>query len=369
MKIAFAGGGTGGHLAPAIAVLEELRFRGDDSPALFLTAGKTAENLGKMLPAVRSVLLPAAPLAGRRWWTIPRALMRNRRGYRLSRAELTAASPDLVVGLGGYVSAPPVLAARRLGIPVVLHEQNLVMGRANRFLARYADRVVGSYPLRLSGGAPRVLSGIGFPIRQAARLAAPEGTGAGWGLEPGRFTVLVLGGSRGARPLNRLLEEALRGRAIPGDAQFIHCTGPDDRERMAGAYRAAGLPAAVFASLAEIGQAYSLARLVIGRAGGATLGEIAYWGLPAILVPYPLAADDHQLANARYFQEAGAALVYEQADLTAPILNAEIRRLRKEGELLKKMSAAARGLYLPGAAGRMVDIFREVLENKHEGLG
>ncbi len=134
MKLAFAGGGTGGHLAPALALLEELRARGDDSPVIFLTDGRAAPDV------VRQVRISAASFSFRRWWSIPAGLIRNYRGYRRGRSELAAACPDLVVGLGGYVSVPTVLAARRLKIPIVLHEQNAVLGRANRF-----------YPVSLPG--------------------------------------------------------------------------------------------------------------------------------------------------------------------------------------------------------------------------
>ncbi len=365
MKLAFAGGGTGGHLAPAIALLEELRTRQDNSPALFLTAGRPARWLEKTVSGCRVASIPAASFTPRRWWTMPRSGLRNLRGYRRASVELAAFSPDLVIGLGGYVAVPPVLAAHRLHIPAVLHEQNVVMGRANRFLSRYSSRVICSYPVPSAGDIPGILPGIGFPVRSIARVEAGEGTLDEWGLAPGRFTVLVLGGSRGARPVNRLLEETVRRRAIPACcAQFIHCAGTEDVEKLISAYRQGGLTSAVFAELDEIGRAYSLADLVIGRAGGATLSEIACWGLPSILIPYPWATDDHQLANARYFQNAGAALVYEQAEVSPPLLVEQIRRLSGDQEERKKMTRAARGLALPGAAAKMIGIFEEVIREK-----
>lgn len=367
MKLAFAGGGTGGHLAPAIAILEELRSRGDDSPALFLTAGRSAPGLVGAFPGSRTVSLPAASLSLRRVWSIPEGGIRNYRGYRLSLRALERAEPDLVLGLGGYVSVPPVLAARRLKVPVVLHEQNAVMGRANRFLSRFATMVIGSFPLVGRGGRRMVLNDIGFPLRLAARNDAPEGTITGWGLSRRRFTILVLGGSRGARSVNRLLEESIGALGKEEGLQFIHCAGPLDLDRMTGAYREGGLPAAVFEGLSTIGWGYSLADLVVGRAGGATLSEIAYWGLPSILIPYPWATDDHQLANARHFQRSGAALVYEQAEVSASLLVEVIIRLKRDREERERMSAAARRLHKPGGAGKMVDLFGEMLKDERTG--
>ena len=364
MKLAFAGGGTGGHLAPAVAILEELRIQGDNTPALFLTAGRSSGGMGDVFLQSRGVSISTAVISPRRWWTIPRALAKNYRGYRRSLRELRLDPPDLVVGLGGYVSVPSVLAARRLKIPVVLHEQNRVLGRANRFLSRSAIMVIGSFPFRSPAGGKKVRDGIGFPIRKPARESAPPDTAAGWGLKSDRFTILVLGGSRGARPVNLLIEKLLpllKGRE--DSLQFIHCSGGDDVVMMEEAYRGAGVNASVFSGLDSIGWGYSLADMVVGRAGGATLSEIAYWGLPSILIPYPWAMDDHQLKNARYFESAGAALVYEQADLDERLLCESIDRLRGDRDELKRMSAAARGLFVPGAAGRMIEIFRKIISN------
>ena len=365
MKLAFAGGGTGGHLAPAVAILEELRSRGDNSPALFLTAGRSSMGMGDIFLQSRNISISAAIISPGRWWTVPRAVLMNYRGYRRSLREMSLEPPDLVVGLGGYVSVPSVLAARRLKIPVVLHEQNRVLGRANRFLARSAVLVIGSFPLRSGGDGEKVRDGIGFPIRQPARESAPPGTAIGWGLQSDKFTILILGGSRGARPVNLLVKKMLpllRGRE--DSLQFIHCAGGDDAGMMEAAYRDAGVSAAVFPGLESVGWGYNLADLVVGRAGGATLSEIAYWGLPSILIPYPWATDNHQLENARYFESAGAALVHEQAGLDESGLCDSIFHLREDQTEMKRMSAAARGLFVPGTAGKMIELFQKIISNE-----
>jgi len=363
MKLAFAGGGTGGHLAPAAAILEELRRRGDNAPALFLTAGRSSMGMGDIFLQSRNVRISAAIISPKRWWTVPRAVLMNYRGYRRSLREMSLDPPDLVVGLGGYVSVPSVLAARRLKIPVVLHEQNRVLGRANRLLTGAAVLVIGGFPLRSGGEGEKIRDGIGFPIRKPACESAPPGTAIDWGLKSNKFTILILGGSRGARPVNLLMKKMLPlmgGRE--DDPQFIHCAGGEDAEMMAKAYREAGVTAAVFPGLDSIGWGYSLADLVVGRAGGATLSEIAYWGIPSVLIPYPWATDDHQLENARYFEAAGAALVHEQAGLTESGLCDSIFHLREDQAEMKRMSAAARGLFVPGAAGKMVKLFEEAIE-------
>lgn len=365
MKLAFAGGGTGGHLAPAVAILEELRALGDNSPVLFLTAGRSSSGMGDTFLKSRSVGISAAVISPGRWWSVPAAVFKNYRGYRRSLRELILDPPDLVVGLGGYVSVPSVLAARRLKIPVVLHEQNRVLGRANRLLARSAVIVIGSFPFCSPDGGEKMRDGVGFPVRQPARESAPPGTATEWGLGPDKFTILILGGSRGARSVNLLIERLLtllKGRE--DSLQFIHCAGGDDAVMMKEAYRIAGVNAAVFSGLENIGWGYSQADLVVGRAGGATLSEIAYWGLPSILIPYPWAMDDHQLENARYFEDVGAALVYEQADLSETRLHDSIFHLLEDQDELKRMSSAARGLYVPGAAGRMIELFQEIISKK-----
>lgn len=366
MKLAFAGGGTGGHLAPAIALIEELRERGNDSGAIFLTAGPPVEYLSRVVPGCRVFAIPAATLNPRRPWSVPSRLLLNWKGYLRSIEILKGDPPDLLIGLGGYVSLPPVLAARRLKIPVVVHEQNRVLGRANRFLARRSVSVISTFPLIPGRHDPARVVQLGFPVRRAALEPAPEGTAAAWGLAPGIFTVLVLGGSRGARAINRLLEEAagcLSGSAGGGEIQIIHCAGPEDTERLREAYRERGLNAAVFPGLEKIGWAYSLAQLAVSRAGGATLGELAAWGLPALLIPYPFATDDHQMANARYFSRAGGAVVYPEPEITSSLLVEEIARLRLNPDLLREMAAAARRLGTPEAGARIIDYLSEFQEN------
>lgn len=365
MKLAFAGGGTGGHLAPAIALLEELGNRGDVSGGLFLTSGPPAAALERAVPGSRVVSIDSAPLVLRRPWRLPDRLLRIRRGYRRALAALREFRPDLVIGMGGYVSVPPVLAARRLKLPAVCHEQNRVPGRANRLLARGPVRVISAFPLLPGGIDPARVTCLGAPVRRAALAPAPEGTARSWGLEPGRFTVLVLGGSRGARAINRLLEGAAAGLAArrPEESiQVIHCAGADDTGRLKRAYRLAGLAAAVFPGLEEIGWAYSLADLAVSRAGGATLSELAAWGLPSLLVPYPFATGDHQMENALYFREAGAAVVFPEAEMGVPVLVREISRIRSDEGLRRKISAAARGLHRPAAAGKIIDCLEKMLE-------
>ncbi|MDP8234931.1 MAG: UDP-N-acetylglucosamine--N-acetylmuramyl-(pentapeptide) pyrophosphoryl-undecaprenol N-acetylglucosamine transferase [Candidatus Erginobacter occultus] len=366
MNLVFAGGGTGGHLAPAIALLEELRSRDDDSGGLFLTAGGPAEALARSAPGSRVISIPSAAISPVRPWRLPARLLTIRRGYRRSLKVLEKQRPDLVIGLGGYVSLPPVLAARRLKIPAVCHEQNRVLGRANRFLARGPVRVIASFPLLPGRFDPSRVVRLGAPVRRAALEAAPENTAAAWGLEPGKFTVLVLGGSRGARAINRMLEAASGCWSGSGEAreiQLIHCAGPEDRRRLESAYRQRGVTAVVFAGLEKIGWAYSLADLAVSRAGGATLSELAAWGLPALLIPYPFATDDHQQENARYFGEASAAVVHPEREITAPLLAREISRFRSRPQLRERMAASARGLHTPGAAKQIIDYLRNLADN------
>lgn len=363
MRFALAGGGTGGHLSPGFGLLEELAASRPGSEALFLAALHSGK-LPRGEESQRWVGIPARRVNLKKCWRLPGALAGNISAYRQSHTALADFRPAVLLGLGGYVSVPPVLAAFRLGIPVVLHEQNRIMGRANRYLERWTEATALTFPLEGRAAGNRVMTGIPLCRRVKEESSPRNLPGPDW--PDGGFTLLVMGGSRGARFINLLLRRAGPALKIArADLRIIHLSGAEDVETLRSAYRAAGISARVFPYLKEMGWAYRRADLLIARAGAATLTEAAYWGLPSLLIPYPWAADHHQLANARYFEAKGAALVLEQT-VTIP---EELTRIVKyftghRGEL-KNMSDRARTLFIPGGGEKLLELLEKVAAERN----
>jgi UDP-N-acetylglucosamine--N-acetylmuramyl-(pentapeptide) pyrophosphoryl-undecaprenol N-acetylglucosamine transferase len=273
------------------------------------------------------------------------------------RREIAAFGADLLLGTGGYSSGPAAVAARTLGVPVVLQEQNAVPGLTNRLLGRIARRVFIAFePARAYFPAGRTVL-AGNPVRDEALGAGGEvGRGAG-------LRLLVLGGSQGARGVNRLIAGALPALAAAGlDLTFAHQSGEAERETVAAAYRGAGIAAEVAAFFDGMGERYGAADLVIARAGAGTIAEIAANGRPAILVPYPHAAGDHQRVNARWLSGRGAAVVIdEQAADAAGELARSIAALFDDRDRLRAMASASAAAGVRDAAARIVDECRRML--------
>lgn len=326
---------------PGIAVAEALGARDPLAEAVFLTRGGGLEEriLRKArlpLRAVRAAPLARAPAAAVRGGVALAA------GVLQSLWHLARLRPRTVVGLGGYVSAPVLVAARLLGVPIVLMEQNAVAGRVNRLFAGGASAVFLSWE-GTTGGGGRV---VGNPVRRALRAARPVPAGE----RPP--TVLILGGSQGARGVNGIVCGMLpRAReALPPGTRFRHICGRGAREAVAAAYAAAGITAEVREFVDEIGDWYASADVAVSRAGGTTLAELAAFGLPAVLVPLPFAAEDHQRVNARVFSRAGAALVVEEGKEASERCLDAVAGVLKDGAAAHRMREAARGLDRPGAA-------------------
>jgi UDP-N-acetylglucosamine--N-acetylmuramyl-(pentapeptide) pyrophosphoryl-undecaprenol N-acetylglucosamine transferase len=268
----------------------------------------------------------------------------------------------VVLGVGGYVTGPVVAAARTLGIPTVIHEQNSVPGLANRKLAAIVDRICLSLPDNDGFFPARKCVLTGNPVRQGiadlARRVRPEpATG---------LTVVVLGGSQGAHALNMLVRDAFcgAGRQRLGGLRLIHQTGEKDEAEITASYRQAGVPAEVAAFFRDMPDVYGRADLVVSRAGATTLSELAVLGLPALLVPYPFAADNHQEKNAEYYVRGGGALMVREKDLTADLLAEQIGRLAGDQVVRAKMGAAMRQAALPEAAQAIVAVCRQLISGR-----
>ena len=349
LRIAVACGGTGGHTFPGLATGRELASRGHAVEVL--AAGRSIEAAtlkGWDGPVFRTGARP-----GKNPVAIVRALLRTIRHFRAER-------PDVLLAMGSYASLPPVLAARLLGVPVVLHEANAVPGKSNVFLSRFASAVATSFP----GGegefrCARVVR-TGLPVRLELLGQPPFGGFAGPAADEG-LTVFVTGGSQGAVPLNdrasAALAEVVQSGRIPG-LRVIHQTG--DRlgtfEATRRRYEEAGVTASVSPFLAEMGGAFKVADLVIARAGAATCAEICLFGVPSILVPLPIAVRDHQYLNARHLADAGAAVVVRQDACTPEWLAGTLAKLAADRARLASMRAAALALAAPDATSKLADL-------------
>lgn len=339
MRIIVTGGGTGGHLFPGIAVATAMQERISGCRVLFIGTERQLDRTTLDGYDFEQGTISCMGLKGmgighrfRSLAGLPKAVWQARR-------ILTRFRPDLALGVGGYVTGPVLVAAKlgwgRKRIPVCIHEQNSVPGLANRLLARIADRIFLSSPCDYPFPSSRTVL-TGNPVRREILLAA-----AGERPKPETPVVLVLGGSQGAHRLNMVMLEAapeLKKR-LAGDFMVIHQTGSRDQDRVRAGYSALGIRAEVADFFQDMASLYSRASLVVSRAGATTLAELAVMGLPALLVPYPHAADNHQEINANYYARGGGARVFLERELSGVIVADQIGELLQAPEKLHTMAS------------------------------
>ncbi len=366
MKIMIAGGGTGGHVYPGIAVAEELMRLRPRAEVVFVGGrrGLEAQAVPESGFRIRYIMTRGFPR--RAWWRWPGALLANGVGLIQAVAVVAAERPDAVLGTGGYVSGPVALAAWMLGRPLLLQEQNSIPGRANRWLARVADEVHLSFTeARAYFSRKDNLKVTGNPVR-AHILGGDRGQALkAFNLGEGRPTLFIFGGSRGAHRINEAAIDAMRRLKGRVDLQFILQTGRDDFAWAKTVVEGEQLPARVLPFLRDIHLAYAVADLVVCRSGAMTLAEIAACGIPTILVPYPYAAHNHQEVNARNLVERGAAALVLDRELNGERLANEIAHLLSDRQTLRRMSANARTFARLDAAERIV----KSLERWAQGRG
>ncbi len=338
--VAIACGGTGGHLFPGLAVAAELQARGS-AVSVLISPKEVDQQAVKSARDVQVFTLPAV------------ALQRGNRlafGYGFGRSWLAArrlfknTRPTAVLAMGGFTAAPPVLAARWLGVKTFLHESNTIPGRANRWLARWVDQAFVGFPQTEGRLSARTVSVTGTPVRPTFQVREATACRTALGLDPNRPVVLVMGGSQGASGINDLVIKALPGWARHADTwQWLHLTGPNDVEKVQRAYVQHRCTAVVRPFLAEMDLALGAATACISRAGASSLAELAAVRLPALLVPYPTAADNHQWHNARAFEETGAAQTLDQRLATPEkVCRALVELMEDEGERASIKAALAR---------------------------
>lgn len=355
MRLVIAGGGTGGHLFPGVALAEELRARDPAAPVLFVGTARGIEarvlpGLGWDLAMIDVSGLKTVGLVGalKGLLRVPGSLLQARR-------VLKQFAPDVVIGVGGYASGPVVLMARLMGIKTAILEQNSLPGLANKILGRVVHAVFLAFDETRRFFKARKIRMSGNPIRREILASLTAAAGAATG-ERGATRLFVTGGSQGAQAVNHLVAEAAgilgrRGVAL----SIVHQTGQKDLETTRAKYAAAGATADLRAFVADMASEYARADLVIARSGATTIAELGVVGKPAILIPYPHAADNHQEVNAREMATAGAALMFRQAELTAAQLADALAALIGDPAALSRMAAAMRQLGKPRAAAEIID--------------
>ncbi len=350
--IVVAAGGTGGHLYPGVALAHEFRRRRPDARIVFVGTARGLEARVVPQEGFDLELIEVQGVIGRRRWEQLRALARVPAAVWRSLVLLRRLQPRVVIGVGGYASGPVLLAARLRGLPTVLVEPNAIPGWTNRLLAPLARRVFVAFErTRVALKRPDA-EVVGNPVRREIAGAAEEPAVPESG---GRMTVLIMGGSQGARAINRALVAALAQLPTAMEVSWLHQTGPADLEMVRNAYAAHGIRADVVPFIADMAAAYRRADLVVCRAGATTLAELTACGRPAILIPYPFATHGHQEWNANELMRAGAAEVILEPELTGARLAQRIGALLSDSARRTAMALASRALGRPYAAAAIVD--------------
>jgi UDP-N-acetylglucosamine--N-acetylmuramyl-(pentapeptide) pyrophosphoryl-undecaprenol N-acetylglucosamine transferase len=327
MKVIIAGGGTGGHLYPGIAIAREV-LRKPGNEVLFVGTQEGIE--AKVLPReglpVRYIAV--GKLKGMKLGAIIKTMVNLPRGVLQSAWLLQEEKPDVVIGVGGYASGPLALAAWAMRIPLVLVEPNSYAGLANRKLAKVADKIVLCFPGTgaLQFFPPAKTVSLGPLVRKGIETGDRHRALADLSLDPGKFTVFVMGGSGGAHAVNMAMKEAALLLKDMPQLQVLHQTGEKDADAVAAGYRAAGVKATVLPYIHDMAGAYAAADLVVARSGATTVAELAVCAKRSLLVPFPFAADNHQEFNARTLAGLGNAEVLLQKDLTAEKLAAAVKK-------------------------------------------
>lgn len=360
--ILLAAGGTGGHLFPAEALAAELGRRGH---VVELATDERADKYGRAFPARAVNIVSSATFKGRDPISLARTIFRLGKGVVQAWRLLGRLRPAVVVGFGGYPTFPPLMAAQLRGIPTILHEQNAVMGRANRALAARVTRIALSFPaVSLLGDFAKRAVETGNPVRDMVISAArvpydPPRADA-------KFRLLVFGGSQGARFFSEVTPAAVA--LLPDEArarlEIVQQARPEDLEAVRGAYAAAGVSAEVEPFFIDLPARIAHAHLVVSRSGASSVTELAVIGRPSILVPLPGSLDQDQAANAAHLEKAGGAWPIRQSELTPQRLAEELGKALDDPEQLTEAAAAARAAGRPDAVARLADLVESVAQRR-----
>ena len=337
VRVAIACGGTGGHLFPGLAVAGQLVRRSCDA-MLLISAKEVDQQSVRGISGMEVVTLPAVGLKRGGELAFIRGFIQS---YRAAAKLFKSRPAQAVLAMGGFTSAPPILAGKRVGARTFLHESNAVPGRANRWLSRAVDGAFVGFPAAASRLRQRNIAVTGTPVRACFQARDAAACRAELGLDPARPVLLVMGGSQGARGINELVLDSLPLLGSQGpEWQWVHLTGPSDTEKVSQAYAALKLKAKVHPFFAEMDVALGAATAAVCRAGASSLAELAAMRVPAVLVPYPAAADNHQFHNARALEATGAAYLLEQKSATPEMLVQLLSDLVEKPAVHEKMQSA-----------------------------
>lgn len=348
-----AGGGTGGHLFPGVAVAEEFLRRDPGTEILFVGTGRPVEKEILGARGLKNRSITAAGLKGKSMIGRLKSLFSLPLGLFQSLSVIFKFKPDLVFGVGGYVSGPVSVAARLMGVPTAIHEQNSVPGMTNRLLGKLVNLVFISFRSSENHFPTGKVHLTGNPIRKEIIEAAESERSK----DSKGFVVMTAGGSQGAHAVNEAMVEAIRIAAGKiNNLSVIHQTGTADCDQVTEEYKKIGVRAEVQAFITDMERAYSEADLIICRAGALTVAEVAAMGRPAVFIPLPTAADNHQEINARSLVDEGAAEIILQADLTPELLAERLTTLAGDRERLRDMGKRALEAAFPNATEKICDI-------------
>ena len=363
MNIVIAGGGTGGHLFPALAVAGELKRTLDDVKITFVGTVKGIE--AKIVPRegydVR--FIRSEGLVGKSVYRTARSILKIPLSLKDSYMILNELRPDLVFGVGGYSSGPVLMCAKLMGIPTIIHEQNSLPGFANRVLGKFVDIIAVTYHESINCFPAEKTYLTGNPVRAEILKGNRERGCKTFSLDGNLFTIFVFGGSSGATHINKAVGEALVYLEPFRDSiQFLHQTGERDYNAVADLYRARQFKGTVVPFAYEMSDAYEVADLIISRAGATTLAELTATGKAAILVPYPYAAGNHQEINARKLWDIGAAQMILDRDLNGKTLSDLIKQMIEDRDVIKEMERTIKSLGSPDATRRVVELVEGLLK-------
>ncbi|MCP4627166.1 MAG: undecaprenyldiphospho-muramoylpentapeptide beta-N-acetylglucosaminyltransferase, partial [bacterium] len=342
LRVVIAGGGTGGHLFPGIAMAQEFAARNSATQIIFISTGNPLERSVLSRTEFELQSITATGIKGRGIWNQMKSVLKIPKGILESMQILKGFSPDLAIGLGSYSAGPVIISAWLRRTPIVIHEQNILPGITNRILARFAGRIYISFKnTRFNRDVNRV-HWTGNPVRRellgySDRQAAQKSGDAANGL----FTILIIGGSQGAHRINLAVIEALEHLNDKEHLNFVHQTGEADERRVKDAYRRNDFRCTVQSFFNNMAELYSQADLLICRAGATTVAEIAALGKAVIFIPFPYAADNHQVLNAGSLSNEGAAEMIIEKDLSGKILSEKIAYYTAHRQALDEMAAKA----------------------------
>jgi UDP-N-acetylglucosamine--N-acetylmuramyl-(pentapeptide) pyrophosphoryl-undecaprenol N-acetylglucosamine transferase len=350
--IAIACGGTGGHLFPGLAVAEKLVQRRADV-MLLISPKEVDQQAVKSAIGMEVVVLPAVGLTRGQIFRFGKGFIQS---YRAAKARFAPRPPKAVLAMGGFTSAPPIFAGRAFGATTFLHESNTIPGRANRLLAHFVNQAFIGFPTTAGRLFHTNILTTGTPVRPQFELADPASCRVALGLAPDRPVLLIMGGSQGAIGINDLALQAIPPlRERFSNLQLLHLTGVRELAKVEEGYRNLQVKAVVRPFLTEMELALGAATAAISRAGASSLAEMAAMQLPSVLIPFPSAADNHQLDNARAFVEAGAALLIEQGTASAAGLIEAVSKLLQDKAATDEMRSRLGKLHAPHAADLIAD--------------